>query len=446
MKKVHHAYHQALTGKLFLKKKTSPKAELMPEEVVTTLRRIQHLSRGMPTICYLVGWQYEGHDSKYPAWHAVSPGWKRACDATARDSFHWVVREAKTLNTVVSVHANMCDAYEDSPLWDTYVKEDLLIRETNGALKKGGVWDGQQSYLVCKRREWDSGRAKERLDALLELLPIQEAGTVHFDVFQPLASPFHGVTVEDDAEAMRSIIGYLRSKGVDVTKEWHHHEVPVPWAVHFNLDEVSRLRIPANQVCGCGSSWNVRVDPANHKTWFSNKPEPGCRFPDAWGDATCATEGVALRDKEHLSGFHDGFCLGTLPWYLLNRQRPVEHRVTRDLYTVRFDKGAFSEVDIATGKLTQTQDGRVIRVGTDVCAPVLWRKGHELMAYSRTGGRRRWQLPKDWPRVNAVTVAEIGLDGLGPARTVAVKERAFSLSMPAGRALCVQPAAFAKKS
>ena len=58
----------------------------------------------------------------------------------------------------------MSDAYEHSPLWETYRKEDLLIRDKNGDLLKGGVWDGGQSYLVSKKREWESGLARKRID------------------------------------------------------------------------------------------------------------------------------------------------------------------------------------------------------------------------------------------------------------------------------------------
>ena len=31
-------------------------------------------------------------------------------------------------NTTVSLHLNMFDAYEDSPLWEQYVKNDIIAR------------------------------------------------------------------------------------------------------------------------------------------------------------------------------------------------------------------------------------------------------------------------------------------------------------------------------
>ena len=76
------------------------------------------MSLGMPKIVYLVGWQYLGHDSKYPAWDSVNESLKRECDKTAKDSLLWLMEEGFKYNTTVSLHINIQDAYRDSPLWD----------------------------------------------------------------------------------------------------------------------------------------------------------------------------------------------------------------------------------------------------------------------------------------------------------------------------------------
>lgn len=38
----------------------------------------------------------------------------------------WLIREARAYNTTISLHINMVDAFEESPLWDTYTKMILL--------------------------------------------------------------------------------------------------------------------------------------------------------------------------------------------------------------------------------------------------------------------------------------------------------------------------------
>jgi len=37
-------------------------------DVLDRIRVIDALTRGIPKIMYLVGWQFQGHDSKYPSW------------------------------------------------------------------------------------------------------------------------------------------------------------------------------------------------------------------------------------------------------------------------------------------------------------------------------------------------------------------------------------------
>jgi hypothetical protein len=41
------------------------------EESLEVIRRMYHLTRGVPQVVYLTGWQFEGHDSNYPSWAEV---------------------------------------------------------------------------------------------------------------------------------------------------------------------------------------------------------------------------------------------------------------------------------------------------------------------------------------------------------------------------------------
>ena len=87
-------------------------------DALNVARRIDNITLGLPKIVYLVGWQYSGHDSKYPAWDKVNERLKRSEDPTALDSLKLLIREARAFNTTISLHLNMIDAFTDSPLWD----------------------------------------------------------------------------------------------------------------------------------------------------------------------------------------------------------------------------------------------------------------------------------------------------------------------------------------
>lgn len=56
------------------------------------------------------------------------------------------MEKAKQYNTIVSLHINMFDAYEDSPLWDEYVQNDIIAKNKDGSLRKG-EWGWPISYV-----------------------------------------------------------------------------------------------------------------------------------------------------------------------------------------------------------------------------------------------------------------------------------------------------------
>ncbi|MDR2119438.1 MAG: endo-alpha-N-acetylgalactosaminidase family protein, partial [Tannerella sp.] len=121
-----HAYHQTFWMKIFLSEvdaelydkvedgrrqgKMRDKGESRVvatfEQALEIIRKTDRLTLGIPKIVYLVGWQYNGHDSKYPAWSEVNPLLKRPQDSTALQSMKWLMDEAFKYNTTVSVHIN----------------------------------------------------------------------------------------------------------------------------------------------------------------------------------------------------------------------------------------------------------------------------------------------------------------------------------------------------
>ena len=156
-------YHQTLVMKLFLGMEGEPVERLAKEplfqkkhdvlctfeEALEVIRKADNLTRGIPKIIYLVGWQKGGHDHGYPAWSEVNPRLKRQQDATALDSLRWLIREARRFNTTVSLHINMVDAYRQSPLWDEYVAKDCLARDANGQLLIAGDPHERRRHVQC---------------------------------------------------------------------------------------------------------------------------------------------------------------------------------------------------------------------------------------------------------------------------------------------------------
>jgi hypothetical protein len=137
-----HRYDRTLTIKMMLALKQANGGTnilLGLDQALEVLKKIDSLTVGIPKIVYVVGWQYEGHDSMYPASFEVNAGLKRPQDATALDSLKWFMRAVNRYHTTVSVHINLRDAYKNSPLWQTYVDRDLLQRGVDGQLIKGNL-------------------------------------------------------------------------------------------------------------------------------------------------------------------------------------------------------------------------------------------------------------------------------------------------------------------
>ena len=434
--KYRHAYHQSLVYKIMNCEK--PNRVLVTfEQTLDIIRRVHRFSRGLKQIVYLTGWQYEGHDSKYPAWFEVNAALKRECDERPLDSLLWLMREARKWNAVVSVHINMYDAYENSPLWDEYVRNDLLNRDESGNLSKGGVWGGEQAYMIVQQLEWRSGYAKRRIDALLELLPIEEAGTIHIDANIPRPSPYHGITREDEIQAIIEQIRYWNERGIDVTNELFLHEFAgwVPMAWHLNLDEASRLRYPASVICGGGPGWNVRrLRNARDAAWigFFTAPEAGCLYEEAWGIS------IDTDADNYLRTFADEFYLRTLPWYYLNRRRPIRHIHTAEHYTVQFGGGVESTVRVSDRFYTLQEQGRLLVNGTDVFLPALWNGNNEYLAYSRSGGRIRWELPPHLQSAERFEIRSLTAPDRLPRHAIAAQGR-ITLELDAREGVSVVP-------
>src|SRR3954469_22573617 len=127
-----HKYDQSLVMKIFLAERTdagkSCKVYLTFEQALEVIERLYRITCGAPKIVYLVGWQFNGHDSRYPAWSEVNHRLKRTQDPTALDSLKWLMREGRKHHTSVSLHINALDAYEDSPLWQEYVEKDVIAK------------------------------------------------------------------------------------------------------------------------------------------------------------------------------------------------------------------------------------------------------------------------------------------------------------------------------
>jgi hypothetical protein len=397
-----HKYDQSVVMKIFLAERTDQgkgcKVHQTFEQALEVIERLDRITCGAPKIVYLVGWQYNGHDSKYPAWGEVNHRLKRAQDATALESLKWLMREGKKRNTVVSLHINALDAYEDSPLWQEYLEKDIIAKSKAGAPLKGIVWSGLQSYPLSYAREWETGCARRRIDGLLKMLPeLKEAHTIHVDAFHtypPLPgesqvpgfkgiSPFLGYGPEQECAAQRKTLRYFRDWGLDVTSEHSSGGrldpfvglQPMAW-----IYEPPAPDIPSRLYCGSPMRAEVEID----------------------------------TDPKRLPGLLEQFCLKAAPEIWANHWRENHH-----------------------DQPPTSADLQRIVQGNDSCLPLVWKTQPTVLAYSHGGYERKtWKLA-DWMDVKTVNLTNVTVDDLTPVGSAEVKDGEVTLTLAPGQAVMI---------
>ena len=414
-----YQYHQTLTMKLFLsqalfdgklKRRDNGQSEvfLNYEQALEVIRKIDNLTLGIPKIIYLVGWQYNGHDSKYPAWFEGNERLKRTGDTNSIESLKWLMNAAQKYHTTISLHLNMFDAYDDSPLWDEYLKNDIIAKNSDGTLR-GCEWGHPISYT----QEWKTGYAQKRIDRICELLPLAKAGTVHIDAFHswppiPVVdsngkshleftkgpiSPYLKYTVHDETEAQRKIFSYWATKGVDVTSEGvdflreSAFDGYQPMAWYFGGLE-NYIKWPASYYCGGkdDGEWGKLFGSSMHG------------------------EDIVKNDSRTLSGFKEQFCLKTAVWYYLNRLNRLYLVKNKENKRVQFSD------EVST---TLSKENYFVRKGNnllvendDILIPALWIGDKVLIAYSKHGYKNRsWVLPSGWGDSCKLRISRLTTEG-----------------------------------
>ena len=388
-----NTYHDSAVYKVLLKYKDVKHVRTTLDQAMDYIRAIHDYSGGMHQIVYLVGWQYAGHDSKYPSWGNVGEQCKSSFSQDPRTSLRMMMREARKYNADVSLHINMNDAYTNSPLWSAYVENDLLCRDAKGNLVKGRIFGGEQSYPISHLKEWRSGFAKKRIHELLELLPeLKDTKTIHIDALFGNQSPGDQITFKDDIAAIDECTKYWHELGFDVTTEFltaYDQIGYFPYIYHLNLDERHKVLYPPSLICGgTGYSLRSRADYYN-KPWQNTMPNAGCIYEEAWGAAHWGDRMGPFKP----SGAFLGNLFHTIILYAYyNKSYPVKHGVDRENYTVERANGVVSNIRMKDRALTVTDNGRTVVADHDFFLDFP-DNGGKILAFSEKGCDRAFKLP-----------------------------------------------------
>ncbi len=426
-------YHDSIVYKIFMKSKNEESVTTL-DEALAIIKRIHDLSGGIHQIAYLVGWQFNGHDSKYPDWSEVGKHCASSLSSDPLESLRKAMKvAAQKYNTDLSLHVNMSDAYTNAPSWQIYKDKDVLCRDAKGELVKGGIWSGERCYLVSHVKEFRSGLAQKRILALLEMFPdLKRSGTIHIDAFFGIESPFEGVSRRDDHKALLDIADFWHQQGVDVTTESFSARDQIgriPMCYHINLDEEWRVNVPPYVLCGGDDVWNVprlKLDAYNGKgSWFCATPSPGAEYEEAWGIGS--PRGDLKADVlKNFDALVDRLFKTSILFCYYNKAAPSKHWTTADCYAVERGNGVVSEIRKADGRLTIKDNGRLVYDDGD-CLLDFPHDGGTILAYSRRGCDRVFKLPQEYAHLKTLkgTCAKDGTAVELPVKDGAVTIKLF---------------------
>lgn len=353
-------------------------------QVLEKVKIIDKLTFGAPKIIYLVGWQYKGHDSKYPAFFYVN---KDAVEHNKRRAYKALIKlmdDCREYNTIISLHINLSDAYKNSPLWKTYYENNLILRDKNGRLLVTGNYNGLDAYHVRTKAEYESGFFKKRVDALIGMYHLDKIGTVHIDAF--FVWKGLDTTIPEEKKYRRKMIEYFNSKNVDVTTEFIYREknngcrsfwgksdivglVPAVW--NLRMTQADYFRYPPTLLAGGELCMDIQFDKDLQYLFYGNAHCESC-----------------FNQKEWTEDFIREFSLKTVPYFFLNKRKLRRISGVGKNRTAHFDMGVRTSIN---GKRI-TQYNIVLKEEETLCIPITW-EAYTYYAFSGEGGCHTFSLP-----------------------------------------------------
>lgn len=364
-------------------------------DVLRRVKRMYHLTDGFPQVVYMVGWQYQGHDTGYPHVLEVNPR------VGTREELRACIEEGRAYNAVISLHDNYDDAYLSSPWYDP----EIVARDERGGPYKGWIWTGGLSHIISMKRYLRSGKAAERVRRTVGDFGIRQS--YHLDVLssEVIRHDFgpDGAAADEFLAWRRALIAEFNRYGVDVTSETMTHPfADVLGFAYSTRDDFGRdLLFTGERYIPLAGMVYHGVIPYN---------AGGIRYDEILQGLLLGAGGKYgdVRDQVTADELRV-FYLQTLPLSLLSDRRiqdvqelPDRVRVVYDAentVTVCPDSGAF---EVICGGRTVARDGSVFVPGI--------RPGIYL-AYACRAGRYVWKVPPEWKPglpVSAVTLTEEG--------------------------------------
>lgn len=424
------------------------------EQALEIVKAVDKITQGIQKIIYLVGWQGLGHDDCWPEMDTFNEYLKREEDATARDSFMWLYEEAKKYNTVISVHVNVSDAVKEDGIFHELVATNSLCNDINGKPAVLQTLNNRNCYKTSYKQLWESGIFKRLFDSFLEVIPAQEAGTIHLDNLCIAESLNPKTYNEEQDDARNNILDYIYEKGIEVTSEYTYREA------HFrnesithpnrkmyaqageDMTEIPWESVPMRTLGKIPATWwtsqvsmaeCIEIPPSVYSGHLNDKAQMPVFYGTMHGEDVWMKHGP---DAENwAAAFIKEFITYHVPYVYLNRYKRLSYTENPDAeyekkYTVNFADDVVSKAE----DLSIRKNGIILKKGNDVILP-LTEDNKTFVAYSENGKDGEWNVPDaDFTEAKVYNITPYGNEYICD---VAVKDKKITLSLNAGQGVVI---------
>ena len=363
------------------KSKPTPTVLTTFDECLEIIKKIYFLTNGAKQIVYLVGWQHEGHDSKYPDLSVVNP----LCGG--KEKLIHLIKEAKKYNAIVSLHVNFDDAYQDSPAWDP----EIICIDREGDLQKWEIFHDEQAYHISHYKDCKKGSAFRRIDGLLEMLPIEQ--TIHLDAFRYTNESWDPDGYKDMLTEFLlgfcKIVDYFKRYGIDVTTEGYcpgleRSGISVYW--HLETPKWRFIHLLMHRKWHCGNRNVFR------KRGVDDPPE---RI--IFGESG----GADFHKGTPITFIVDGYYLKTLLHNYLHKYEMLNISENEEQLIIKYGEKCIAKLEKNSGNILVMDGSLITAKDDDRFIPINER---EILAYSKGGGSKKWKFPDGWSNKEKIRI------------------------------------------
>ncbi len=380
--------------RVFLSRRGTTDENITFDEVLGMIKAFALQTDSAAAIIYLLGWQYKGHDTGYPSVDKVNEA------LGGYDKLINLIKEAKKYNVNVTFYDNYDDSYPINPGWDP----DVICRDPNGKLMRGGAWDGEQSYLISSYKYAVKSGLK-RVRFTLDRYPVSEAYFI--DV---LAGGYKGGRKYDfnpdspagaikNLEGKLMIINEFNKRGIDVATEDF---------TGFFVGHVGTFGdiIAFDNIYFKGEEQIPLIPFIYHgKTSFGMKTSSRSFYLKTFLYGQRAQK-IIFKNSAFTPG---NYILDALPKQILYGKSMKSYEKYDDFERVTYEDGTVVEVNARTDKYSVAlDDGLVIAKDYTSFAPI---NKNVFLACSRDGGIISYRIPNEWVNVERIKVFGINEDG-----------------------------------